>query len=382
MAPLPGNALTAAHRASVPVAASPSCQACAAPAHHQVSPMASNQARKQAGSSRRQWLAGSPVVGLEAATASGLPRRSARQLATRAMAGAASSETAHISSWVEANLPFGKVVATRPQGSSGWASFTRYETEKGPGLFVKSARGESSFEMFKGEAESLRALGHSKTLRLPEVFHYGAFPAGSGSFIVMEYLEFGGSADQASLGRQLALMHQSQPLHEEARAGRFGFVVNNTIGATPQPNEWMDDWVDFFRERRLKHQLRLARDSALSAKGDKLCEQLGDFFEGITVKPSVLHGDLWSGNLAAVDGAPSVFDPATYYGHHEAEFGMSWCAGFSQSFWNAYHQVIPKDKGWEQRHRIYTLYHILNHYNLFGGSYRSQALSILDSLVG
>ena len=80
--------------------------------------------------------------------------------------------------------------------------------------------------------------------------------------------------------------------------------------------------MEFFRERRLRHQLRLAGDAELSRKGDKLCKHLGNFFEGIEVKPSVLHGDLWSGNIAAVDGAPCVFDPATYYGHHEAEFGM------------------------------------------------------------
>jgi len=157
----------------------------------------------------------------------------------------------------------------------------------------------------------------------------------------------------------------------------------------------MDNWVDFFRERRLRHQLKLARDPNLSRMGEELCDNLHLFFKGtfnisshitmvapgIEVKPSVLHGDLWSGNYAAVDGRPAIFDPATYYGHHEAEFGMSWCASFGPAFWNAYHDLIPKAPGFEERHLIYTLYHYLNHYNLFGSGYYSQCSSILTRLT-
>lgn len=159
--------------------------------------------------------------------------------------------------------------------------------------------------------------------------------------------------------------------------------MNNTIGDTPQPNGWMDDWVEFFRERRIGHQLKLARDAQLSQLGGEVMEKMPEWFEGIgPIKPSILHGDLWSGNIGTVDGAPSAFDPAVYYGHSEAEFGMSWCAGFSDAFYDAYFEVLPKqEQGFEERRQLYLLYHYLNHYNLFGGGYKSQCVSIMKNLL-
>lgn len=157
--------------------------------------------------------------------------------------------------------------------------------------------------------------------------------------------------------------------------------MDNTIGGTPQPNGWLSDWVEFFRERRLRHQLELAGDEKLMQLGNKLMDNLECFFEGVIVRPSVLHGDLWSGNIASVEGLPSIFDPAVYYGHHEAEFGMSWCAGLSGSFWKAYHDVIPRAPGFEERKKIYMLYHYLNHYNLFGFGYYGECESLLNQLT-
>eukprot|EP00887_Chlorella_sp_A99_P005059 scaffold112.g5059.t1 len=164
-------------------------------------------------------------------------------------------------------------------------------------------------------------------------------------------------------------MHLATPQHEHA--GQFGFVCDNTIGGTPQPNPWEDDWVAFFREHRLRHQLRLAGNARLNAAAEPLLRPgaLETFFHGIEVRPSVLHGDLWSGNIASAGGAPTIFDPATYYGHSEAEFGMSWCAGFGAAFWAAYHELLPLAPGHEARADLYELYHKLNHYNLFGSGY-------------
>lgn len=122
----------------------------------------------------------------------------------------------------------------------------------------------------------------------------------------------------------------------------------------------------------------------LSELGAEVMERMPEWFEGISpVKPSILHGDLWSGNIGTVDGAPSAFDPATYYGHSEAEFGMSWCAGFSDKFYAAYFEVLPKqERGFEERRQLYMLYHYLNHYNLFGGGYRGQCVDIMKRLAG
>ncbi len=302
--------------------------------------------------------------------------------------------------WIEENLNAGTITGQKFMGGSNWSSAYVYQTSSGQSFFVKTALGKTASEMFEGEALGLRAMGATNTVRIPEVFHYGELPSGGalrsgGSFIVMEYLNMKGAVDQAELGKQLALMHLAESSDPNAQTGRFGFAVNNTIGGTPQPNSWRDDWIEFFREQRIRHQIKLANDANLSRLGDTLCSKMHKLFDGIEgeIKPSVLHGDLWSGNIVAVDSSstgggdgrngstrPCIFDPATYYGHHEAEFGMSWCAGFSASFWTAYFAVIPKAKGFEDRKDLYQLYHYLNHYNMFGGGYYNQCVQIMERL--
>ena len=175
-------------------------------------------------------------------------------------------------------------------------------------------------------------------------------------------------------------MHLAAPSDPQARAGKFGFSASNTIGGTSQLNEWSDNWIEFYREKRLRHQLKLANDSTFTRLGNTLCSGLEKFFDGVEVKPSVLHGDLWSGNIATVDGEPCVFDPATFYGHHEAEFGMSWCAKFSGAFWESYNGVIPRQRGWDDRHDLYTLYHYLNHHNMYGAGYYDECVQIMERL--
>ena len=168
--------------------------------------------------------------------------------------------------------------------------------------------------------------------------------------------------------------------------GLFGFPVDNTIGGTPQPNAWMADWVAFFRERRMDHQVALAGDGALDSLWAKVAPRLGELFDDVQgaagpIAPSILHGDLWSGNIASVKGSPSIYDPACYYGHHEAEWGMAWCSSFPPAFWKGYRALIPKDEGFERRFALYEAYHKLNHFNLFGGSYRNAAYARLDEVA-
>ena len=253
-------------------------------------------------------------------------------------------------------------------------------TPDGKSFFVKSSR-KTSTDMFLGEAEGLKALRHTNSLVVPEVYHAGKLPQGLGSFIVMEYLDFEHIVNMADLGTKLAEMHLAEPLDPQAKSGKFGFGMDNTIGGTAQPNDWTEDWVQFFGKHRLQHQLSLANDRDLSLLGKKLLAKLPEFFEGVEVKPSILHGDLWSGNYAGCAKGPLIFDPAVYYGHHEAEFGMSWCAGFSAAFWRAYHKVIPKAPGFEERKELYQLYHYLNHFNLFGGSYYQICIGIMSKLT-
>ncbi|KAK9812179.1 hypothetical protein WJX73_002325 [Symbiochloris irregularis] len=299
----------------------------------------------------------------------------------------ASKSDSPIARWIEANLDCGKVTKESFMSSSSWSNAYRYDTDSGQRFFVKEAKGQDG-TMFKGEALGLQAMYDTQALRIPKVYHHGELSSlpeggGNGSFIIMEYVEFGGGrADMGELGRCMARMHQAQPVDENARAGKFGFPVDNTIGGTPQHNGWMDEWVPFFRERRLKPQLKRTNDARLQQMGKHLCDNLDKFFEGLEVKPCLLHGDLWSGNLSTVKGGGwAILDPATYYGHHEAEWGMSWCGGFNGAFWDGYHEILPAAPGSKDRHSIYTLYHYLNHYNLFGGGYYSSAAGILSELT-
>lgn len=189
------------------------------------------------------------------------------------------------------------------------------------------------------------------------------------------------ASHQAELGRKLAEMHKAG----KSTKG-FGFEVDNTIGSTPQINTWSSDWIEFYGEKRLGYQLKLARDrygdSAIYEKGYTLIQNMASLFENAVIEPCLLHGDLWSGNIAYdKNSEPVILDPACYYGHNEAEFGMSWCAGFGESFYTAYFKVMPKEEGFEKRRDLYLLYHYLNHYNLFGSGYRSSAMSIIDGYL-
>lgn len=259
-------------------------------------------------------------------------------------------------------------------------SANKYETDNGS-FFVKT-NGSAGPAMFQAEMQGLQRMYETQTIRVPRPFKAGSLP-GRGSYIIMEFIEFGSMrGGQAALGRQLALMHK-QGLSPN---GQFGFEVDNTIGSTLQRNTWTPDWPTFFRDHRLGFQLELIKkdysDSELYKKGQLLMDRIPEIFAGVEAKPCLLHGDLWSGNIAAdAEGAPVILDPATYYGHSEAEFGMSWCASFGQDFYNAYFEIIPKQPGFEDRVALYKLYHYLNHYNLFGSSYRSSCMPIINRFL-
>ncbi|KAM4094548.1 hypothetical protein ACB094_06G203700 [Castanea mollissima] len=210
----------------------------------------------------------------------------------------------------------------------------RYDTDAGS-FFVKTNRSIGP-SMFEGEALGLGAMYETGSIRVPKPFKVGPLPTG-GSYIIMEFIEFGPSrGNQSVLGRKLAEMHKAG----KSEKG-FGFDVNNTIGSTPQMNTWSSDWSQFYGEHRLVYQLKLALDqygdSTIYEKGQRLVKSMGPLFDNVVIEPCLLHGDLWSGNISSdKNGEPVILDPACYYGHNEAEFGMSWCAGFGGAFYNAY----------------------------------------------
>ena len=182
------------------------------------------------------------------------------------------------------------------------------------------------------------------------------------------------------LGRGLAFMHRFHAAH-------FGWHRDNTIGATPQINTPAADWIGFWRKQRLGFQLALARENGyrgrLLAQGERLLGQLPVFFSGHEPRPSLLHGDLWSGNAAFMrDGTPVMFDPAVYYGDREADIAMTELfGGFSADFYRAYDEAYPREPGYATRKQLYNLYHVLNHLNLFGGGYHAQAERMIEQLL-
>ena len=223
--------------------------------------------------------------------------------------------------------------------------------------------------MFEAEREGLDAMCQTDSIRIPHTIVSGT--CGPNAYLVLEYISLQGHGQTEEMGRQLARMHQSTQ-------SCFGWHRNNTIGSTEQVNEPEHDWLAFWREKRLGFQTRLAANKGLDKKNLLLCEQLADCLPALLdhqPQPSLLHGDLWSGNAAYdAQGNPVIFDPASYYGDREADLAMTELfGGFSSRFYSAYQELWPLDEAYRVRKILYNQYHILNHYNLFGGSYGDQA---------
>ena len=243
--------------------------------------------------------------------------------------------------------------------------------------FVKLNQAER-LPMFEAEALGLRALAATHTLRVPLPVCTGR--ESDSAWLVMEYLELGGRGSLTALGEGLAALHRTPQ-------ARFGWSRDNTIGATPQPNAESDDWVAFWRERRLGFQLELAARNGFSGRlqelGADLLERFPALFEDHHPAPSLLHGDLWSGNYGFTRaGEPVIFDPAPYCGDREADVAMTELfGGFGAEFYAAYDRAWPLDPGYARRKTLYNLYHILNHANLFGGGYARQAEGMMERLL-
>lgn len=238
----------------------------------------------------------------------------------------------------------------------------------------------SGLALFESEADGLRELAAANAVRVPKVLACGT--AAQEAFIALEWLDFDPPTVQAErqLGEQLAKMHRHT-------APQHGWYRDNTIGHTPQENPWTDDWIGFFCEQRLRYQLQLAKDKGyrgeLQSFGAELAKSLPRLFDNYEPVPSLLHGDLWGGNWATVDGGPIVFDPAVYYGDRETDIAMTdLFGGFGPAFYAAYQSAWPLYDGHERRRPLYQLYHVLNHLNLFGRGYLNKAVTMTKSLLG
>ncbi len=268
---------------------------------------------------------------------------------------------------------YGKIRNATPLGGGCINNATRVETENGF-LFLKT-NDHCPHDMFEREAEGLTALTSNPSpltpnaIRIPNVLHFGT------NFILLEYIGSGTSKNNfwETLGEQLARLHlRTSP--------RFGFDHDNYIGSTPQINTWEDDGYKFFAEHRLLYQAELAKKNRLISNLQSLIPLIKKLPSLIPPQPaSLLHGDLWSGNIHTDEGgSPVLIDPAAHYGWAEAELAMMNLFGSTpEKFFKAYESVNPLHSGYKERFDLYNLYHLLNHANLFGGSYLASVSAIL-----
>lgn len=261
-------------------------------------------------------------------------------------------------------------------------------------FFAKVACEPKAQQILQAEAEGLRAIAATGTIRTPEVLLLKQINATDNRSakadtdsnghecccMVLEFLDITDTKAGAPLGHALAALHHC---HGEY----FGWSSDNFIGTTTQPNTSHSEVTSFMAHQRIGHQLKLAQRDGLNFKildlAWKLVERIPELYLNYHPKPSLLHGDLWHGNQASLeDGTPVVFDPAVYYGDPEADLAMAELfGGFDSAFFAAYREHNVIDQGYSLRKNLHQLYHILNHHHLFGSSYAGHAQRLVQSML-
>jgi fructosamine-3-kinase len=258
-------------------------------------------------------------------------------------------------------------------------------------LFAKTNQADK-LPLLEAEAEGLMALARvaPPALLIPTPLALGV--AGHQAVLVLPWIDLARGNARAgawhACGANLARLHR-QSLASAGQEGSplhgFGWGRDNFIGASPQANRWTPSWSAFFAECRLKPQLQWLADAGKPMGGaDQLLERLPNWLEGHGAQPCLVHGDLWSGNASLLaKGEAAIFDPAVYRGDRETDLAMARLfGGFPDAFFEGYNEEWPLPEGWLTRVDVYNLYHLLNHANLFGGSYINQAQSVLRALLG
>ncbi len=281
----------------------------------------------------------------------------------------------------------------------------RLRLSTGEKVFLKT-NSIANAKFFITEAHGLAALGQPEAIGVPKILGAGTDSQKGISFLLLEYMESAPSVKNywEVFGHELAALHKAAPGHVEKLRTRedtqrthrpscffvtdgqplprYGFWEDNFIGANPQKNLPSASWIDFYRESRLMPQIKMAEhyfDSGMRKKAGYLLEHLDRYLREPDF-PSLLHGDLWSGNvLCGNDGKAWILDPAVCIGDFETDLAMTQLfGGFPSAFYSAYHEVNPIHKGYDQRKELYHLYHLLNHLNLFGRMYLGSVAEILN----
>lgn len=242
----------------------------------------------------------------------------------------------------------------------------------GKSYFLKQGFSNS---MFFKEANGLYELQKANTIKTPEVI------AVNEDYLLLENISTGTKSHSffSSFGEAFAKLHKYT-------SDTFGFYEDNFIGSTPQINTISNDWTDFYFTNRLLYQYKLAEkngyvNSSFKNAFQNIEQNISSILNGSEEPPSLLHGDLWSGNyMVDIKGQAVIIDPAVYYGHREADLAMTKLfGGFTNKFYESYNNEYPLKDGYNYRENIYLLYHVLNHLNLFGTSYIMHALELINS---
>ena len=295
-----------------------------------------------------------------------------------------------IAAHISQTQPKFKIKSHRPV--SGGCINQGYAVSDGERTYFVKLNEAAKVEMFVAEALGLQEMAQTNTIRVPKPICWGV--AKNSAYIVLEWLKLGALLQNSvegnpphrfcagttnswqEMGRNLAAMHRTT-------SASYGWEQNNTIGSTPQINNWTTDWVEFYASHRLGYQFQLAkRKGGNFPQQEQLLASLPQLLSH-PVQPSLVHGDLWGGNAACTEGGePVIFDPATYYGDREVDIAMTELfGGFPAAFYHGYNEVLPLAPGYEQRKTLYNLYHILNHFNLFGGGYSSAANRMISQIL-
>lgn len=255
-----------------------------------------------------------------------------------------------------------------------------YACSDGQHTYFVKLNQASQVRMFEAEAQGLRQIAVTKTIRVPHPLCWGV--AGDSAYLVLEWLEMGRGSSESwqEMGRRLAALHSTM----QPQTLGFGWQQNNTIGSTPQINSWTATWPEFFTQHRIEYQLQLARrQGGHFPQQDQLIAAIAELLADHHPQPALVHGDLWSGNAAITQTQePIIFDPATYWGDREVDLAMTELfGGFPLEFYRGYDEVFPRESGYSRRKILYNLYHILNHFNLFGGGYQAQANRMIEQIL-
>jgi len=272
----------------------------------------------------------------------------------------------------------GKMVTSLSSLSGGCISPAYKATlSEGSAVFIKES--PQFPDMFEKEANGLKELKKAKAIRVPDVLRADK------EILILEYLPVSLIRNRKKFfeefGRQCAQLHKFS-------SHSFGFDGDNYIGSTPQKNlPQKNSWKEFYWENRLLFQFRLAEkngyaDGGLRKAFVSLEQHIDNIIPNDSEPPALLHGDLWRGNYLCIENdVPAIIDPAAYYGHREADLGMTLLfGGFGDAFYHSYNEAYPLNKGWEFRMEVYKLYHLFNHLNVFGEGYYGQVVETMRRL--